>query len=340
MFEWTEFVQEHNIDYVVSGPSTAKGNIYIECPFCARGRGSSKLMGLSMHGTEWGCWRDSTHRGRRPARLIRALIGCSMEEAIRISGEKAFSPGPQDFSFGDHIASLLASKPVAQAVKAPLEFPPALKPLVPNKVGSHIFFDYLVLERGYNKAEAFELAQRYGLRFAINGPFRYRIIFPVRSLDGDLVCWSGRSIVPNTRLRYKTLSCDQEKARHEGLPEARTSIEQCLWQADRLVDTWGETLVLCEGPFDAMKIDFYLAKRGVRATCLFAKNISAYQVGLLVALVDGFKRRVLVLDRDSEFEAVSKVSPLTALGFEFRFLPAGAKDPDSMTMIQLERWLL
>ena len=53
------------------------------------------------------------------------------------------------------------------------------------------------------------------------------------------------------------------------------------------------SLYVLEGPFDALKIDFYGQEFGIRATCLFTANITDAQKELLERLSDYYDLYIL-----------------------------------------------
>jgi hypothetical protein len=176
----------------------------------------------------------------------------------------------------------------------------------------------------------------YGLRFAKIGPYANRIIFPV-TYRKNLVTWTGRTIDPRNQVRYRTLSLDADKAKQEGLPQALKRTTDLLWNFDDLRLARAALLVVCEGPFDAMRVDFLGRKYGIRGTCLFTKNISPDQVRLLAELSTNYQRGLILLDADASMDILRMSSEIEPLGFEFH--TTDQKDPALMQEDQIKALL-
>lgn len=330
MFDWLEFLKHNNIEYITAGGAgTAKGNVYVVCPFCARQHDEHMRMGISILGKGWGCWRNEDHRGARPHKLVQALLGCSYEEAQRIVGDVAGLPGIADATFGDAIAMMLSPGRAPAAKRGALEWPAEIRPLA--GAGAAPFAAY-IQARGYSKIEAGEICDLYSLRYARHGVFRFRVCFPI-SLGGKLTGWTGRSILPDQDLRYLALTTDAEKAKKWRTPLALRSVYHSIWNYDDIArDANAHTLVLCEGPFDALRLDYYGRMFGLRAGCLFGKSISEPQIVLLENLAPRFKQRLLMLDDNSLFQSFGSSLRLAYLDFKVQALPEYAKEPENVRL--------
>ena len=85
MFDWVEFLQKHNIEYVTQGSNVAHGNVNIKCPMCGP-RDPSHHMGIAIDGAGWSCWRNPQHRGRSPVYLVALLAHVSVTRAREKTG--------------------------------------------------------------------------------------------------------------------------------------------------------------------------------------------------------------------------------------------------------------
>lgn len=331
-FEWLTFLEQRGIEYSTRGPNVSRGYITISCPFCPDGD-PSRHMSLSLNRGSWKCWRNQMdHRGARPHRLIQALIQCSYEEARAIVGDDGFVLGTAE-SFQDQVSECLLGPRKRNETRPILDFLPEMRP--PRKVGpTACFIDYLE-DRYYTRSEALDLCDRYELQCAITGRFAYRLVVPV-FMDFGLANWTGRAISPRALVRYRTLTTDAQKAEEDGLPPAACSIEETLWNYGELLDQGGETLVVVEGPFDALRVDYFGRVCDTRGTCLFGKNLSSVQVALLGNLAGVFRRKVVLLDNDASLDALRLGSRLAHLGFEFKQVPVGVKDPALMDPEEIE----
>jgi hypothetical protein len=281
-------------------------------------------MGISLDGKGWGCWRRSDHRGRNPARLVQALIGCSHEQALRIVGYTS-ALIPDDF-MAQVTAAL--SPPPETAPRGMLSLPDEFRPI--KKLPSARPYITYLERRGYD--DPVKLSTAYDLRYCTRGAYHGRIIFLIYH-GGELVSWSGRSIYPTEEQRYKVLSTKSERAAVEGYGVARGASTHFLLFYDQLIKSSADTLYICEGPFDALRL-MVLGRGRAVATCLFTNSPTTEQVDLLYDLVPRFENRYLLLDRDMFFMSVKVSSELSGLGLVPVLLPEGVKDPGELTATQ------
>jgi len=200
-----------------------------------------------------------------------------------------------------------------------------------------MFCDYL-LERGYKPYAIPLISQTYDLHYALTGLFRYRIIFPVYTKRG-LVTWTGRTIVPGVTPRYNTLTTDPEVG-SAGIV-ARESIKNCLFNERELLRRKGRAIVVAEGPFDAMKLDYvgqWYCNGEVRGTGLFGKTVSDAQLETLAELSTRFERKIILLDPDAELGNLAMYSKLSSLGFKTARLGGDAKDPAEASIKHIQRF--
>jgi hypothetical protein len=197
--------------------------------------------------------------------------------------------------------------------------PAEFRPLV-REPRARRFVDYLG-ERGFRSMDVLGL---YGLRYCTFGPWRDRIIFPVYR-KGKLAAWTGRSIQPNAGLRYKT----------EG-----NIGDHLLWQDQLRKQTKAHTIVLCEGPFDALKVRYLGRGLGITATCWFTAMPNRTQTDLLYELLGAFPRRFLILDRGAEAKAIKLTYELRSLSVRRLVLPLAYKDPGELDKQALEALVL
>lgn len=332
MFDWLRFLQSHNIDYVTSGSSVVRGNVAVHCPLCGRDD-PSHHMGISLHGKGWGCWRSKAHRGISPVRLICALIQCTTIEA-----QKMVEGGVTPTAGIDRVSAVVNQIrhriPRASSENSWLAFPSNIKPLTGEGMGKH-FVNYLVNRRGYTPEEVDDLAEVYGLRYAFDGPFGYRIVFPVHGIR-KLMTWTGRAINDGASIRYLTLSSDKERAERAGLPQAMCSIKELLWNLPVLLRQDYHKCLICEGPLDALRVDYYGRHFGLRATCTFGKIVSVEQIEWLRNLYA--ERRdvefAFLFDRDADLDAQTVIFSQLR-GFGRASLPRGVKDPALLEKSQI-----
>ena len=157
-----------------------------------------------------------------------------------------------------------------------------------------------------------------------SGPWKDRVVIPIY-IDQRLVTWTARSIHPTAEIRYRTLSKEKSV-----MP-----IKDTLWNYDEI---WGnataEDLVLVEGPFDALKLDFYGKELGLRTTCMFGSSISDNQIDLLSTLM--YRNLYILLDSGTYSNALGIQKKLAFLKPKIIQLPKGVADPGNLTPDQIK----
>ena len=215
-----------------------------------------------------------------------------------------------------------------------LKLPPEFKPFDDAyKPSSRIFRNYLY-ERGFTPVQVNNFTIHYGIKYCTFGPYGGRIIFPVYA-DNQLITWTGRTIHTNHNPRYKSLSPDTEKSKADGFNPAIGPITNFLLWQDNLNGMNASTLILTEGPFDALKTNVLGRPYRIEATCCFTSQPSISQVDLLHQIAPRYKRCLLLLDQGTLPTAIKVSSQLSALGFAIKQLPSDIKDPGELNANQL-----
>lgn len=301
---WEAFLEDHTIHWVDRGPNTKRGELSIQCPWCGDADPSQHL-GISLATENWGCHRDAEHRGRSAHRLIAALLGCSYNQARLI--EKQYNRADPDTL--EEALAVLTDTPLVQ--KQEVEKPKLLPEFREiQKIGSTAKFWRYLERRGFDNIQ--DLCWDYSLMCCLTGRWKDRIIIPVL-MDGELVGWTGRAIVhPRNAPRYLTSS---------------PSIKTTVLNADTL--SGGNTLLVTEGPFDALKLDYYGWSHGLRAVCVFGTSLSIDQVAILRRMKKHFKKCLVMFDPEATGPAFQASDWLD--GAEQLSLPDGIEDPGAMT---------
>jgi hypothetical protein len=325
MFDWPTFLNRNNIEFVTSGPNVAKHHIAVHCPFCGAGD-PSQHMSISLRGRGWRCWRNPTaHSGRSPTALIQALLQCPWEEARSLAGHEP-PPSAPDQDLAATVAGMLGAAASVTAAPSSLHLPAEFKPLSLARPMARGFVDYL-RERGYSDAQLEWLIATYNLHYAITGKWRYRIIMPLYDARRILQTWTGRTIADDV-VRYLSLSTTPQ----DGYPASLSPPTNLLFGLPLL---WScrnaQTLVLCEGPFDAMRITALGHPRGIYGTCQFGLQLSELQTVLIEQLMSRFRRLVLVLDRDAQLQQFSIAMRLARFRCTVAQMPEGLKDPGELS---------
>lgn len=327
MFDWINFFQQHNIHHRTSGPNVGRDGAVIHCCFCGNADESEHLV-VSLSGKGFKCWRDRSHAGKNPAKLIQALLKCSWEQANAIAGQSKSLPN----DFMSKVKSSLVKQEPIQVVSK-LKLPPEFKKF--SRLPScQIYLNY-INSRGFTTKDTLD----YEIYYASQGNYKGRILFTVRQ-EGKLVGWTGRTIFPSAMARYKTLTNDPDKAKENGEIPAPAPISDYLLFQDRLVNTDADTIVLVEGPFDAWKVSILGSYIGVVSTCFFTSTMSKQQENLLHDLLPRFKNRFLLLDQNTFAKATKISNDLSALGIVVKRMPASVPDPGEIkTLLQLKSML-
>lgn len=327
MVNWIALLTAYRVDF-----HQEKDNLYVHCPWCGTAD-QGQHMGISLKGKGWGCWRNTRHRGKNQARLLSALLLISYYQAQQLLGETPnSSSSDQDLS-----ARVRSALEPALAKPTPITLPKEIKPLTGRSTGHQAIFTEYLRDRGYREKHILLLCKRYRLHYCTQGIFNYRLVIPIYNHQGELVTWTGRTVAEDVELRYLTLSTTPGKMEERGLPLARGPINDFLFQERVLFRDPVRTLVLCEGPFDAMRVDFACEGMSVHGTCLFGKAISDQQLDTLAELSEFYDDRILLLDSDAGLDQFQLLAQLAS--FRPLRLPSRWKDPGEMPLDKIRELL-
>ncbi|MCK5235425.1 MAG: hypothetical protein KAR06_00455 [Deltaproteobacteria bacterium] len=315
-----DILHQYNVEYRDSGKNVKAGNINICCPLCSDDTGFH--MGIEPEKGWYGCWRSPKHRGKNFAWVLKSLAGCSLEEAIRLTGGK---PLLEENEF-DKLAKNLWQDEEEEEIKRveTLEFHPSFRSLNQTRRSSIVTrFRNYIYDRGFSE-DLTEIVRYYKLKFCLTGNWGQRIIFPIY-FDGKLITWVGRSITPST-IPYMDLSFE----------ESVMPPKHCLWNYDQF-SKGGEVLYITEGLFDALKVDAY-SKPGHFATCLLTKTMTSEQMVLLMEVAPRFQEIRILLDTEAWGIALDLAGELDFLGnIRVMSLPAGVEDPGDLSIDQVKQ---
>lgn len=335
--DWRRFLEENNIHFVDRGPNTKRGEVSIQCPMCGDDDPSEHL-GINLQTGKWGCHRDASHRGKSPRHLIKTILGCSSPQSFLIVKQYSHSdPDTLEAALAvleaDNNGVVAHDEDIAQQAKRQ-RLGPQFSDFSRIKVRgiTKRFFNYL-LERGYENPQ--KIIEEYDLRCAMTGRYKDRIIIPV-NLNGELLGWTSRAIgSPKNAPRYLASSED---------------VKTTVFNYDEL-RKGGERLFIVEGPFDAIKVDSYMANVATdddplyspidfRATCTFGTSVTVSQLALLRSLVKKFRETWILFDKGAEKPA-SDLADWT--GAKVGFLPPYIDDPgdldaDHLVQLSLKRF--
>jgi hypothetical protein len=313
--DWVSFVEANHIDYVTRGPNTKRGEISIKCPWCGA-EDPSEHLGISLTSENWGCYRDPSHRGHSQPRLVAALLGVSYSQAKLIVAQ--FGRADPD-NLEQALAALTGMTVLpAHSPEAP-HLLPEFKPI--EQTGTTAKFWRYLATRGF--ANVADVCKKYSLMCCLTGRWKDRVIIPVVH-EGELVAWTGRAIVnPVSAPRYLSSS---------------EAIKSTVFNND--VGT-GKLLLVTEGPFDAMKLDFYGRVHGVRAVACFGVSMSVEQICVLRSLRARFAKCIVLFDAEATGAALQASEWLGAEAMLEPILDSvyRVNDPGSMSREQVHHFV-
>jgi len=322
-FDWRHFCIENNINYVTSGPNTARGNISVRCPWCGS-QDESQHMGLSLdiNKPDFGCWRHQSHRGRNPALLIAKLMGWSLQQAVRYVESQG--DNPDDFAAA--MAGLSSSKKEeSHSLQKELKMPPEFREFNGTFTKTEErFFMYLQNTRGFGPWTQ-RLIRSFSLRYCIQGAYAQRIIIPVYQ-KCNLVTWTARAVTAQAHRRYKALEAAYSIVNiKDSILSSRVLLRKRL-------------LVVTEGPFDMMKLAMVGDVYGLQTCCVFGLTISNRQLQQLSSLARGCGNVVVLLDSTASLEAdkmASQIEEVAGVPVRVFKLIEGLKDAGEATPRQV-----
>lgn len=319
--DWMRFLEEHQIGFVTRSANTKRGEVSIHCPICGD-EDPSMHLGINLTTGNWGCLRDGSHRGKSARHLVKNVLGCSSAQAFTIVRQYSHSDP-------DSLESALAAlEPNPMAPADDVQQQKRIQRLNPDFVDfSKIkprgttarFFRYLE-SRGYDNPQ--DVITEYGLKCALTGRYKDRIIIPVRH-NGELLGWTSRAIgAPKSAPRYLASSED---------------VKTTVLNYDA-IKKGGERLFIVEGPFDAIRLDSYClthkAEVPFRATCTFGTSVTIGQIAILRTLVKKYDQAYVLFDKGAEGPAEELA---TWLGIKVATLPNNIEDPGDLEKHHLEQ---
>lgn len=316
VLDWRAIFVRHGIEFVERGANVRRGEMNIRCPMCGSAD-PSHHMGVSPETGWWACWRNSAHRGKSPVRLLVALLRVSVREARELAGLDEDWVDPEGFT--EAVARFMGRVSVQEeSVTRLLDFPSEFRPLQTGRSACRRHVDYLE-SRHFRDID--DLSELYELCYAVSGPWRDRVVLPYIT-DGQLVAWTGRAVTPRAEIRYKDLS-----------------VSECVCAPKHTLfnhDVRGDTLVVVEGPVDALKLDFYGRDHGLRAVALSTNSISEDQIYLLHGVSQHFRQVLVMMDMATRMGVVDsmkmrqKLSGISSSA-QLTEVPFGRKDAGELT---------
>jgi hypothetical protein len=139
-------------------------------------------------------------------------------------------------------------------------------------------FDSFYLEKKY-ELKGTGIAGRWQCR-----DFSYRLIIPVKDIEGNVVSFLGRDITGKSELRYK--NCPAELS--------AKLVKETLYNIDAAKDF--DTAIVCEGVFDMWRVD------AMQCVATFGIELSQAQINLLSI----FRKIIFIFDPEDKAQHNAK----------------------------------
>lgn len=300
--DWRALLSHLRVDWIDRGRNCAKGRVNINCPYCFDD--PSYHLTISEASGSWHCYRDPGHWGN-PHKLVKKLCG-------------------------DHRLAWVLLDDYA------LDKAPALREVVGPKSGewealrpaweSDRMLDYLA-GRGFDDPA---MAARVGdLRYAPEGKWAARLLFPLYDWSGMVKSWTGRDIRAGAGQKYLSRECPELGGLFSGSIGPRRK------------------LILVEGPIDALKINVARWKDRARLSAIGANGKALTPERLLALKMN--KPTILGLSQDADIGPLQRRNrPLASIREALRpeppeiammGWPKRYKDPGAMPLDVVQQWL-
>ncbi len=219
---WIEILTAENIPFVTRGSSVSRDHIAIHCPWCGP-EDPSHHLGIALNDAAWGCWRNATHRGRRPHKLLFKLLGNQAAQYL--------PPDPEQTALTALELSGIGSR-----------FELRAQPREPLQDRSREWDQFHPIPPGHplrayaqSRGMSSDFFNQCDLRYIPHGPLRWRLLIPLR-WDGMIFGWTGRaggSLTPRYLNSSQTDSCAAFRTCSE---PHRTIAVEGPWDALRLTE--------------------------------------------------------------------------------------------------------
>jgi hypothetical protein len=328
-FDFLAFLAQEAVPHVVGPAKNVRRNhVGLQCPFCGPSDPGMHFS-YNLDTGAYGCWRDSTHRGKNVYRLIQAVKGCNRDTAREIVLDGLATEEVSWEELTERANNLFKAKPRKEGLKR-MRFPDDFKPPAKTRL-RRPFWDYLRYERGFLREHVDSVVERYGFMCSLAGPHAGRLIIPVQ-VNGVLIGWTGRTI-HDVEPRYK--AWPPGDTIKQGLPfyDVVTGFNEGARGA-----VGNAMLAVVEGGLDAPKLDFYGAEYGLNALPIMGTSATPAQLTLIAKAAKFYERVVVLLDQKAEASAMLLASQLATVGAVADFLPDDVKDPGAFTPRRAEKF--
>lgn len=269
---WTEFCTDYKIPYRMTSSGR---NLEINCPLCLNDKKSH--MGLRTDVLTWGCFKGGKAHGSKKSavRLIMALLNCPFEVALNIS--RHYFEWTQSSNLNPEMFEKAGGLSPCVVPQNFLQFTTYVDDKIMQIQNQHLQY---LQQRGLDPNF---VCPRFDLRWGYKGRYNNRIIVPVKLDQNHWLTWAARDIGTSS-LRYKNAEYPKE---------AKHAPSDFFFDIHNL--TGGRTLILTEGPFDAMKIVQAMVP-DVHGSAIFRLGMTDGQLAILSDLSELYESIYLCYD--------------------------------------------
>ena len=169
-----------------------------------------------------------------------------------------------------------------------------------------------------------EAARIFDLRYAPNGQYAQRVLMPIHQANGK-IGFTGRALVPRITPKYLMHESVRSGVYLPHVPEEL------------------DTLVIVEGPFDALKMAWALEDQPIVPAALLGLALPETRLKMLVDLAKRAKHVLVALDSDQPVSVVYRIIREIAVYLTCEVvrcpIPSGSKDPGELSMQGVREWL-
>ncbi len=310
--QWRPLLDKLHVPWIDRGPNTSRGHVNICCPLCGNDFGFH--MGLAEDKEAFFCWRDSTHSGRSLRFLLSKLV-----EPV-----DDFSDLLEQYTSGESGSPQPPVKPVRRPTDTAWRWS-----TFASATESGGYMQSYLKSRGFDQPES--VIGRYDLRFEFEGKWAQRLLIPIGD-QTDVWGWTGRAVRPV-------------------IPKYLTQLDASAPSPLYLPRSIRRTLLIVEGPIDALKICCATERQTISAVALCGKALTDEKLLHLRSLLDVAVLRYpsvsIRVCPDSDTQISYNEQMLAWARWLHRkcqdvqscYLPAGVKDAGEMSTFEIQQWL-
>jgi hypothetical protein len=312
VIDWRGLFGAIGVPWKDRGANHAKGNVNIKCPWCFAD--PSEHLGVSEERDAYYCYRDPRHAGTNLVGLLLKLGVKPRHEAVRLlNGYRRGAPVASQ-------AKEILERDISLVQRSWNRFHPLQD--IGHQHGQAL--DYLQ-SRGFMTPRA--VAALYGLRYAKEGQWAGRVLFPFKTPTNELYTWAGRAVWPEITPPY--LMEDEKVGGACYEPRAARS-----------------TCVIVEGPMDALKVCAATEQQDISALALCGKYLDASKLIRIRAALRNSDAILVALDDDvavatQVYHIIDLLKSAVGMGKRVvrKRMPIGVGDPGEMSYAQVREWL-